>query len=72
MAGKVDGAIQCYMPLHFILRPVWGYFVRILVCPQKIPRHLDNGANGVTHVQMAAFSKNFNNNKIFHKKYANA
>ena len=47
MARKVDGTIQCYMPLRFILRPVRIYFVRILVCPQKIPRHLGDGANRV-------------------------
>ena len=46
--GKLDGPIQCYYAKHFTLRPIRIYFVRILVYPQKIPRHLGNGANGVT------------------------
>ena len=49
--------------LHPMTRP--RLFCSHFCVSPKIPRHLGNGANGVTHVQMAAFSIILNKTKSF-------
>ena len=71
-AGKVDGAIQCYLAITFHPKTHPRLLGLHFFVSPKNSMSPSNGERVHARDSTAFMASFFNSNKIFHKKYANA